>query len=46
MILISVRRSVLDPSWPIFRSLAAAGRVVVVGAPIAWPGATAQMSTP
>jgi stearoyl-CoA desaturase (delta-9 desaturase) len=30
----SVRRSEFDPSWPIIRSLAAAGLLVVVGSPI------------
>jgi hypothetical protein len=42
----SVRRSVLDLSWPIIRSLAAGGLLVIVGASIAWPCATAQSSTP
>lgn len=32
----SIRRSEFDPSWPIIRSLAAAGLLVIVGAPVAW----------
>jgi stearoyl-CoA desaturase (delta-9 desaturase) len=42
----SVRRSEFDPSWPIIRSLAAAGLLVIVGPPIAWTRATAQRNTP
>jgi hypothetical protein len=45
MILISVRRSVLALPWPITRPPAAAGLLVIGGAPIAWPRATAQRST-
>jgi len=41
-----VRRSEFDPSWPIIRSLAAAGLLVIVGPPIAWRHATAQRSAP
>ena len=42
----SMRRSEFDPSWPIIRSLAAAGLLVIVGPPVAWARATARRSTP
>jgi stearoyl-CoA desaturase (delta-9 desaturase) len=42
----SVRRWEFDPSWPIIRSLAAAGLLVIVGPPIAWSRAIAQRSAP
>jgi stearoyl-CoA desaturase (delta-9 desaturase) len=42
----SVRRSEFDPSWPILRSLAAAGLLVILGPPIAWTRATPRRSTP
>ena len=41
----SVRRSEFDPSWPIIRSLAAAGLLAIVGPPVAGTRATAQRST-
>jgi stearoyl-CoA desaturase (Delta-9 desaturase) len=42
----SVRRSEFDPSWPIIRSLAAAGLLVISGPPIAWARATARRPRP
>src|SRR5262245_3767240 len=41
----SVRRSEFDPSWPIIRSLAAAGLLAIVGPPVAGTRATALRST-
>jgi stearoyl-CoA desaturase (Delta-9 desaturase) len=41
----SVRRSEFDPSWPIIRSLAATGLLMIVGPPIDWTGATVQRKT-
>jgi stearoyl-CoA desaturase (delta-9 desaturase) len=41
----SVRRSEFDPAWPIIRSLAAVGSLVIVGPPVRWTG-PAQRSTP
>jgi len=41
----SMRRSEFDPSWPIIRSLAATGLLVIVGPPIDWARATAQRSS-
>ena len=38
----SVRRSEFDPSWPIIRSLAAAGLLVIPGSPVAWARTTAR----
>jgi len=32
----SLRRSEFDPSWPIIRSLAAVGLLVISGPPVAW----------
>ncbi len=40
----SVRHFEFDPAWPIIRSLAAAGLLVVVGPPVAWLPATAPES--
>jgi stearoyl-CoA desaturase (delta-9 desaturase) len=42
----SVRRSEVDPSWPIIRSLAAAGLLVIVGPPIARTRAGVRRATP
>jgi stearoyl-CoA desaturase (Delta-9 desaturase) len=41
----SVRRSEFDPSWPIIRSLAATGLLMIVGPPIDWTRATVQRKT-
>jgi hypothetical protein len=41
-----VRRSEVDPSWPIIRSLAAAGLLVIVGPPIARTRAGVRRATP
>lgn len=41
----SMRCSEFDPSWPIIRSLAAAGLVVIVGPPVAWTRATTRRNT-
>jgi stearoyl-CoA desaturase (Delta-9 desaturase) len=41
----SMRRSEFDPSWPIIRSLAATGLLVIVGLPIDWTRATVQRKT-
>jgi len=41
----SMRRSEFDPSWPIIRSLAATGLLVIVGPPIDWTRATVQRSS-
>jgi stearoyl-CoA desaturase (delta-9 desaturase) len=38
----SLRRSEFDPSWPIIRSLAAAGLLVVSGPPVAWARVTVR----
>jgi stearoyl-CoA desaturase (delta-9 desaturase) len=40
----SVHRWEFDPSWPIIRSLAAAGLLVIVGPPIAWRRVAAPRS--
>jgi len=42
----SVRRSEFDPSWPVIRSLAAAGLLVIVGPPIAWKRAIGREGAP
>jgi stearoyl-CoA desaturase (delta-9 desaturase) len=42
----SIRRSEFDPSWPIIRSLAAAGLLVILGPPVAWTGAVTRRSAP
>jgi stearoyl-CoA desaturase (delta-9 desaturase) len=42
----SVRRTEFDPSWPIIRSLAATGLLVIVDRPIPRTRATVQRSTP
>ena len=42
----SVRRSEFDPSWPIIRSLAAAGLLVIVGPPVALTHATGHRRAP
>ena len=41
----SMRRSEFDPSWPIIRSLAAAGLLVIVGPPVAWSRVTTRRIT-
>ena len=41
----SMRRSEFDPSWPIIRSLAATGLLVIVGPPIDWTRAAVQRKT-
>jgi stearoyl-CoA desaturase (Delta-9 desaturase) len=41
----SLRRSEFDPSWPIIRSLAAAGLLVIAGPPVAWARVGARRST-
>jgi fatty-acid desaturase len=41
----SVLRSELDPSWPIIRSLAAAGLLVIVGPPVVGSRVTTQRIT-
>jgi stearoyl-CoA desaturase (Delta-9 desaturase) len=41
----SMRRLEFDPSWPIIRSLAATGLLVIVGPPIEWTHATVQRRT-
>jgi len=38
----SLRRSEFDPSWPIIRSLAAAGLLVISGPPVAWARVTVR----
>jgi stearoyl-CoA desaturase (Delta-9 desaturase) len=42
----SLRRSEFDPSWPIIRSLAAAGLLVISGPPVALARVTAGRGTP
>ena len=42
----SLRRSECDPSWPIIRSLAAAGLLVIAGPPIAWSPVATGRRTP
>jgi stearoyl-CoA desaturase (Delta-9 desaturase) len=42
----SVRRSEFDPSWPIIRSLAAAGLLVIVGPQVALTPATVHRNAP
>jgi stearoyl-CoA desaturase (Delta-9 desaturase) len=42
----SVRRSEFDASWPIIRSLAATGLLVILGPPMVWERATALRRTP
>ena len=42
----SLRRSEFDPSWPIIRSLAAAGLLVISGPPVAWAAVAAGRRTP
>jgi stearoyl-CoA desaturase (Delta-9 desaturase) len=42
----SVLRSEFDPSWPIIRSLAAAGLLVIVGPPVALTPATGHRRAP
>jgi stearoyl-CoA desaturase (delta-9 desaturase) len=42
----SVRRWEFDPSWPIIRSLAAAGLLVILAPPAAWKGSAAPRSSP
>ena len=42
----SLRRSEFDPSWPIIRSLAAVGLLVISGPPVAWARVAAGRCTP
>jgi stearoyl-CoA desaturase (delta-9 desaturase) len=42
----SLRRSEFDPSWPIIRSLAAAGLLVIAGPPVAGAHVTTGRGTP
>jgi len=42
----SLRRSEFDPSWPIIRSLAAAGLLVISGPPVAWARVATGRRTP
>jgi len=42
----SLRRSEFDPSWPIIRSLAATGLLVIADPPVAWAGVVAGRRTP
>ena len=42
----SLRRSEFDPSWPIIRSLAAAGLLVISGPPVAWSRVATGRPTP
>jgi len=42
----SWRRSEFDPSWPIIRSLAATGLLVIADPPVAWAGVVAGRRTP
>src|SRR5689334_2015736 len=42
----SLRRSEFDPSWPLIRSLAAAGLLVILGPPVAWSPVATGRHTP
>jgi stearoyl-CoA desaturase (Delta-9 desaturase) len=42
----SIRRSEFDPSWPIIRSLAAAGLLVILGPPVTWTEAVTRRRAP